>query len=257
MTTQPAFILIRENPQYPQNPRSHWRLACHQLLTITMLRLLKRKMAARIRQALEKHWIAAGQHVPKYELQEKHFAHLKAVGNRQKLLELLPKNGEVAELGVYRGDFSALILEITAPAKLHLVDTWEQKDLRTLVEQKFAPEIITGQVALHAGLSTAVADDFAEDYFDWIYIDTDHSYNTTKAELEKYSHAIKPNGIIAGHDFIVGNWNGSVKYGVIEAVYEFCVRHDWEIIYLTMEQNEYPSFAIRRLLESTLNSPQS
>ena len=35
--------------------------------------------------------------------------------------------------------------------------------------------------------------------------------------------------------------------GVIEAVHEFCVEHDWELRYLTVQRLERPSFAISRL----------
>lgn len=56
---------------------------------------------------------------------------------------------------------------------------------------------------------------------------------------------MKKGGIIAGHDFIVGEIDVPWKYGVIEAVYEFCKKYNWEIIYLTMERGISPSFAIR------------
>ena len=59
---------------------------------------------------------------------------------------------------------------------------------------------------------------------------------------------MKPNGIIAGHDYILENWNGMVRYGVKEAVYEFCVKYNWEIIYITMENKEHPRFDIKALL---------
>jgi hypothetical protein len=72
-------------------------------------------------------------------------------------------------------------------------------------------------------------------------------YKTTTDELQSYHLKIKPNGIIAGHDFILGNWDGIVRYGVIEAVYEFCVKYNWEIIYLTTELYTNPSFAIRKI----------
>ncbi|MCU0386267.1 MAG: hypothetical protein MUE38_09580, partial [Flavihumibacter sp.] len=58
---------------------------------------------------------------------------------------------------------------------------------------------------------------------------------------------LKPGGIIAGHDFIKGNWLSGYRYGVMEAVYEFCVTHNWELIFLTTETNDHPSFAIRRI----------
>ena len=104
-----------------------------------------------------------------------------------------------------------------------------------------------GSVEINLGLSTAVVTDFPNGYFDWIYIDTDHGYTVTHEELEAYREKIKPGGIIAGHDYIIGNWDGVVRYGVIEAVHEFCVKYDWEIIYLTAELNNNPSFAIRKI----------
>ena len=222
-----------------------------QLLKRLLPKLVKSRLSALIRKMLQNHWQQADRLVPKYQLQEKHFAQLTAVANREALLKLLPKNGVVAELGVNKGEFSAKILALSHPAILHLVDMWgpigKQQKLQKQVEWQFASEINVQKVVLHVGSSTAMAAQFADHYFDWIYIDTDHSYITTKAELEKYAPKMKPNGIISGHDFTIGNWNGSVKYGVIEAVYEFCVLYNWEIIYLTMEQNEHPSFAIRRL----------
>ena len=35
----------------------------------------------------------------------------------------------------------------------------------------------------HVGLSTELVHEFQDEYFDWIYIDTDHSFNVTKQEL--------------------------------------------------------------------------
>jgi predicted O-methyltransferase YrrM len=87
---------------------------------------------------------------------------------------------------------------------------------------------------------------FDNGYFDWVYIDTDHSYKLTRQELEICRDKVKDGGIIAGHDYHMGNWVEGHKYGVIEAVYSFCVDFEWEIIYLTSDIIE-ASFAIRRL----------
>lgn len=96
-------------------------------------------------------------------------------------------------------------------------------------------------------MSTEAAQDFEDGYFDWIYIDTDHSYETTRDELELYAPKMKPGGIIAGHDYKIGNWISMYRYGVIEAVHEFCVKHNWELIYLTVEPSESQSFANRKI----------
>ncbi|NVK53925.1 MAG: class I SAM-dependent methyltransferase [Flavobacteriaceae bacterium] len=176
------------------------------------------------------------------------------MATREQLLSLLPKNGVVAELGVDHGDFSQKILEICQPFKLHLVDVWKSErypeKLFHEVGKKFQSEIKNGIVEINRGLSTVVVNQFPDKYFDWIYIDTAHTYSVTKAELETYLPKMKQGGIIAGHDFIVGEIDVPWKYGVIEAVYEFCTSHDWEIIYLTMERGISPSFAIRELVSS-------
>lgn len=187
--------------------------------------------------------------MPVPEIGYEHVQNAKLLETREQMLSLLPKNGVVAELGVDHGDFSQKILEINRPSKLHLVDEWKSdrypEKLFHEVGQRFHSEIKTGKVEINRGLSVDVVKQFPDCYFDWIYIDTAHTYAVTKEELEAYFPKIKPGGIIAGHDFIVGEIDIPWKYGVIEAVYEFCKNHNWEIIYLTMERGISPSFAIR------------
>ena len=45
----------------------------------------------------------------------------------------------------------------------------------------------------------------------------------------------------------MGNWASGYKYGVIEAVAEFCVKRNWKIAYVTADYTENPSFAIRKI----------
>ena len=164
----------------------------------------------------------------------------------------MKKNSIIAEIGVDHGEFSKKILQICKPQKLHLIDLWGSEryhsGLRKLVEGKFRNEINKGIVEINVGLSTVVVNNFKDNYFDWVYIDTAHSYDVTKSELKKYRKKIKQSGFIAGHDFVIGNWNDRIRYGVIDAVYEFCVKNNWEFIYLTMDYKESISFAIRRIL---------
>ncbi len=189
--------------------------------------------------------------IPKVDLEEKHVKNTRYIADRFKLLELLPKNAVVAELGVDQGEFSEKIIEICEPAKFHLIDVWASEvyhqGKRKLVEDKFSNAISSGKMELNLGYSTDVVSQFQDAYFDWIYLDTDHTYAVTMAELEAYRSKVKPGGVIAGHDYIVGNWQRMVRYGVVEAVHEFCIKHDWELIYVTAELQNFPSFAIRKL----------
>lgn len=197
------------------------------------------------------YWKQMRKNTPIVELHDKHIKNTKILLNREKLLSLLPKNGVVCELGVDMGCFSKKIIDINNPKKLHLVDIWESKRYnntkKIAVETLFKKQIKDKKIKIHNTYSVDAVAQFDDNYFDWIYIDTNHSYATTAEELFLYSKKIKPNGIISGHDFIVGNWNGMVRYGVMEAVYEFCVCYNWELMYLTMELGENPSFAIRRM----------
>lgn len=187
-----------------------------------------------------------------YKLDTIHIKKTKLVKDRNNLLDILPKQGIIAELGVDIGEFSNRILEISKPKKLHLIDFWGTKRYNNIkkryVENRFKNEIHNGIIEINIGNSTEIFDIFPDNYFDWIYIDTDHSYKTTITELELYKNKMKNTGIICGHDYIIGNWKSYIKYGVIEAVTEFCVKNKWEILYLTTDFNEYPSFAIRKII---------
>lgn len=189
--------------------------------------------------------------LPQVSLTERHVRNCSALLNRAAMLSKLEKGGVLAELGVNQGEFSQQILEIAQPGKLHLVDTWASEryhdGLFNSVTEKFRRQIDQGQIEIHRKLSTEAAADFADGTFDCVYIDTNHTYETTREELEKYAPKLKPGGILSGHDYVQGNWARSYRYGVIEAVHEFCVAKDWELVYITLDVTESPSFAIRKI----------
>lgn len=189
--------------------------------------------------------------IPKVPLSEKNVQNCELLLNRAVMLGKLKKNSVIAEIGVDQGKFSKQIFETNEPEKLHLIDIWGTDRFHDgkfqNVQSHFSEEIDSGQVQIHKKLSTDAAGDFEDDYFDWIYIDTDHSYETTRDELLKYAPKVKQDGIIAGHDYMMGNWITTYRYGVIEAVHEFCVKYNWELLYLTAEPTENKSFAIRRI----------
>ncbi len=189
--------------------------------------------------------------LPKVHLREDHVRNCRIVLDRRELLRQLGHKAIVAELGVDRGEFSDQLLELVNPRVLHLVDTWNSpryhSGLLRTVEERFARQIATGQVVIHHALSTDACARFEDGALDFVYIDTDHTYRGTHQELRAYAPKIRSGGIIAGHDYCVGDWAGAYRYGVIEAVHEFCVEQGWELIFITAEPLEHQSFAIRKL----------
>jgi hypothetical protein len=189
--------------------------------------------------------------IPCVELTSRHLRNAVLLPSRADLLRALPKGGIVAEVGVDQGDFSQQILSIVQPDKLHLVDAWSSDRYHAgkgqSVEDRFGAQIADGTVEIHRGLSTDILPTFDDASFDWIYIDTGHGYALTAEELQLAFPKVKDTGSLAGHDYITANYEKDQRYGVVEAVHEFCVERDWELNYLTSETHQHRSFAISRI----------
>lgn len=166
------------------------------------------------------------------------------------LLNQLPKEGVCAEIGVDEGEFSRSILDVCRPRTLHLIDLWPRplirEDRYPKVMQRFEQELESGQVVLHRGDSLATLEQMPDAGLDWVYIDSAHTYEHTLAELILCDRKVKPTGIIAGHDYAVGSWDYGVRFGVVNAVNEFCNSYGWNLRWLTNEADRHISFALQK-----------
>jgi len=170
--------------------------------------------------------------------------------NRFAMLDRMPKKSRVAEIGVAFGEFSKEILQRCDPDVLFLIDAWATERYRAgleTIEDDLSDLIKKGKVKILKGLSTTVLGDFGPHTFDWVYLDTNHSYDTTLAELELCNSIVARGGRISGHDFCTGNVIDAVPYGVVEAVTKFCKDRNWQFEYLTVESRGHFSFCIMRL----------
>ncbi len=187
---------------------------------------------------------------PTVWLDAEHTAGCQVLPDRETLMTRLPHGGVAAELGVAFGDYTSVILQRNHPRKLYLVDLWDTDRYReglARIRATYAEEIASGSIEIHQGYSTDVLATFPDRAFDWIYIDTDHSYETTLAELRLAAPKLKPNGILAGHDYCTGNVITPVPYDVVEACHMFCVEAGWRFKYIALEERGRNSFALTRL----------
>jgi hypothetical protein len=184
---------------------------------------------ATLRDAVNVHTCALDTAEECREIHEKILAyHLteKSGRNRSELLQELPKNSVGAEIGVFCGDYSREILATVQPETLHLVDLFEGKvtsgdkdgrHMRTVDMAVIRGELdqIGENVQTHAADSVEwlQAQPFAS--LDWVYLDTTHEYERTLAELRAARLAVKPGGLICGHDL------SRAFPGVFRAVAEF------------------------------------
>jgi hypothetical protein len=160
---------------------------------------------------------------------------------REFLLGLLPRGSIGAEIGVYKGDFAARIMETVKPKTLHLIDPWKYESspiykdslygglqgesqtgmdlIHQSVVTRFAEELKRGTVRIHRTASALAAGEFSGGYFDWIYIDGNHQYEFVKSDLNGFYPQVRGGGIIAGDDYeLEGWWKGGVKKAVDEFV---------------------------------------
>jgi hypothetical protein len=182
---------------------------------------------------------------PAQALTSRHISNCVLLESREKILEYIPKNGVCAELGILRGDFSETILAKTEPARLHLIDL--DDSAVKIAETRFRREIENGTVRLHRGDSAETVMSMPDEYFDWVYIDADHSYNAVQRDLAAVRLKLKAKGIIALNDYVYFAPSDFVKYGVIEAVNEFCLRYDFELLFFALQGRMYNDVAIRKL----------
>lgn len=165
--------------------------------------------------------------------------------NREAILEQLPKHIVCAEVGVDLAEFSEKIFRTVEPSKLHLIDI-ALSSIQT-AKDKFATEIQAGTVQTHCGDSSTLLSTFPDQYFDWIYIDGDHSYEGAKRDLEAALPKLKPDGMIGVNDYIFFSPSDFTKYGVIEAVNEFCLSHSFKLVYFGLQGRMYNDVVIGRI----------
>lgn len=155
------------------------------------------------------------------------------------MLARMPRGSICAEIGVYKGSFSAKILEVVRPLRLHLIDPWKyerapdyreswyggekggsQENMDAIYQsvlRRFGPWIQSGAVQVHRAASSDAATAMPDDYFDWIYVDGNHRYEFVKEDLEAYFPKVKAGGYLAGDDYGEGGWwEGGVKRAVDE-----------------------------------------
>jgi hypothetical protein len=156
------------------------------------------------------------------------------------ILSRIPKHAVCAEIGVYKGDFSELILECK-PKKLHLIDPWKfevdpayagswyggslgksQAKLDSIYKSvigRFRSAIGSGIVEVHRNTSAECCSRFPDNYFDWIYIDGNHRYEFVKRDLEMFLPKVRLHGLVGGDDYgSPGWWQDGVTRAVDEAI---------------------------------------
>jgi len=66
----------------------------------------------------------------------------------------------------------------------------------------------------------------ADGSLDFVFIDSDHSYEAVKQDINDWTPKVRKGGIVSGHDYYTGKYN---KIGVIRAVDEYVAENGYDL----------------------------
>ena len=142
------------------------------------------------------------------------------------------KPGDIgAEIGVMTGTFSYHVLLQKNPSKLYLIDPWglskdTKKGEKSLRAGDWWENLYEGVCKLFRPYknveiirlrSEEAFEMFEDNYFDYVYIDGEHSYEAVTRDLNNYFPKVKVGGYLIGDDY---GW-----IGVAPAVKDFLRAH--------------------------------
>lgn len=173
----------------------------------------------------------------------------------QELKKHLPEKVWCAEIGVFRGDFSQMILDIINPIGLTLIDPFITEHGHTYgAELHYLPTAYSGdeqyydvlkrfqhfgnRVFIYREFSYNCTNKFFDQSFDFIYHDASHLYEDLKRDLVDWLPKVNEHGLVCGHDY-----TDNPAFGVRQAVDEFCKENNFEMIILNEQGGD---FALKR-----------
>ena len=139
----------------------------------------------------------------------------------------------ICEIGVRRGEnFELMIQHI--PKHAVAVDIWRNDGVVAHNDGGFSQDELEKQfinfknnmadkpfVQILRDYSYNAVKHFRDEYFDFIYIDADHSYEGCLKDIKDWYPKVKKGGVLLGDDYRLGKTKTGVKFGVIKAVNDY------------------------------------
>ena len=156
------------------------------------------------------------------------------------MVEKFPTSSKFVEVGSWKGKSSAyMTVEIANSNKdieFYCIDTWEGS-----VEHKGMQELTKLYDIFLSNMkpvesyytplkmkSLDAVSKFGDHSLDFVFIDASHEYEDVKADIIAWLPKIKPGGILAGHDYYIGDFDyyPGVKQAVNEEFSEFETKYN-------------------------------
>ncbi|MEO8466245.1 MAG: class I SAM-dependent methyltransferase [Gammaproteobacteria bacterium] len=138
----------------------------------------------------------------------------------QALIELLPSDLVMVEVGSYAGESTAMFLKSGKVRHLTAVDDWDTgANAEPVFDECMRDWLAGGQASKVKALSANAAKQFQDATLDFVYIDADHRYQGVIVDIDAWLPKLKPGCPIAGHDYTHPTL-GRKWWGVQQAVNE-------------------------------------
>jgi spermidine synthase len=160
-------------------------------------------------------------------------------------------NPKVLEIGVFKGEFLDYLVKNCNIGSIDAVDLFEgttcsgDVDGNNIVYYNIALSYFelsekykdNANVRLYESDSVLFLQSQADNTYDVIYIDGDHSYEGVKNDLINAYSKIKDGGYIMGHDYELNLEKAKIMYefGTKQAVDEFCIEYNQTILSKAMD----------------------
>lgn len=182
---------------------------------------------------------------------------LNNISSREELVKIFKPSGNAIEIGVQQGVFAKHIIENCSNLKLYLLDCWNQQsnsvyqdkcNLDNNIQAQFLINTISNisnsfnNIRIIKGYSDEFVDSFKDNFFDFIYIDANHAYESVRNDLIKWFPKVKKGGLFSGHDYLDAT-NENAIFGVKSAVNRFALENNLKV-YSTQEPHDYKTWFI-------------
>ena len=202
-------------------------------------------------------------HWPDYPvLSTRNLRNARLFANRVDTIEGLSirRRGFVAEIGVWRADFSKVLIDKLQPTRFvafdiftgHHYKNWNNQTGHQLFDGLTHRQYYEREMKPFADVVTIVEGDskqtlatYTDASFDLVYVDGDHLYESVKADAELATRMVKDTGFLIFNDYILLDESHG-PYGVVPVVNELVVNQGWAIVGYSLDFHLYCDIALQR-----------
>jgi predicted O-methyltransferase YrrM len=160
------------------------------------------------------------------------------------------------EIGVREGHYSEYLLQNSNLEILYSLDIFPYPNMLPDTQNKLNK--FAQRSSIIVGSTPEQAEIFKDSYFDFIYIDANHTYKAVYQDIITWWPKLRTGGLFAGDDYTNLTNPGEGKYGVVEAVNRFVKEYNQEIYITgagnnTAKEHNRIANAYGKIIEAGLN----